>query len=127
MVPAWFFIVPGQFSCFFTVPGQFSWVFMIPGWFSWFFMGQGWLFMFFFQNIPARTISWPGDPVYVRRPEGGIGPSYMNKHICRVLLPTGLLSRTLYLFRKKKNVKMLQCMSPSWKKSCSLHFFRAIL
>ena len=27
------------------------------------------------QNLPARTVSWPNDPVQVRRPKGGIGPS----------------------------------------------------
>ena len=31
--------------------------------------------MVFLQNVPAQTVSWPNDPVQVRRPEGGIGPS----------------------------------------------------
>ena len=30
------------------------------------------------QNLPARTVSWPNDPVQVRRPKGGIGPSDDN-------------------------------------------------
>ena len=32
--------------------------------------------MVFLQKVPAQTVSWPNDPVQVRRPEGGIGPSY---------------------------------------------------
>ena len=31
--------------------------------------------MVFLQNVPAQTIFWPNDPVEVRRPEGGTGPS----------------------------------------------------
>ena len=26
------------------------------------------------KNVPAQTVSWPNDPVQVRRPEGGIAP-----------------------------------------------------
>ena len=31
--------------------------------FSWFFMVPGWSFMVFLENISARTVSWPDDPV----------------------------------------------------------------
>ena len=31
------------------------------------------------QNLPAGTVSWPNDPVQVRRPKGGIGPSDDNE------------------------------------------------
>ena len=41
-------------------------------------MVPGWFFIVFPRNIPARTVSWPVDPVWVRRPEGGIGPSAKN-------------------------------------------------
>ena len=34
--------------------------------------------MVFLQNVPARIVSWPDNPVKVRRPEGGIGPSWDN-------------------------------------------------
>ena len=48
--------------------GRFLWLYMVP---SCFFMVSGW---FFLQNVPAQIVSWPDDPVEVRRPEGGIGP-----------------------------------------------------
>ena len=70
MVPGWFFMVfhgsrsvfhgsrsvfPGSRS-FFMVPSRFSW-------FSWFQVGSSWFFMVFLQNVPARTVSWPDDPI----------------------------------------------------------------
>ena len=62
------------------VPGWFSWFQVGFSWFqvgfSWFFTVPGWLFMVFLKNLPALTVSWPDNPVYVRGPEGGIGPSY---------------------------------------------------
>ena len=56
-------MVPGRFSWFFMVPG---WFFMVPGRFSWFFMVPGWFFMVFLQNVSARTVSWPHDPILGR-------------------------------------------------------------
>ena len=67
-----FFMVIHSFRLVFMVPG---WFFMVPGRFSWIFMVPGWLFMFFLENVPAQSVSWPYDPVQVRRLEGGIGPS----------------------------------------------------
>ena len=70
MVPgrfSWLFMVPGWF---FMVPGGFSWLFMVPGWFTWFQVGFLWIFMVlglffmvFLQNLPAKTVSWPHNPV----------------------------------------------------------------
>ena len=31
--------------------------------FSWFQVGSSWFFMVFLQNVPARTVSWPDDPI----------------------------------------------------------------
>ena len=53
---------------------------MVPSRFSWFFMVPGWFFMVFLQYVPAQTVSWPDDPIQVRRPEGGIGPSGDNEN-----------------------------------------------
>ena len=68
-------VFQGSFMVF-MVFGWFPWFFMVPGWF---FMDPGWFFMVFLQNIPAQTVSWPDLPVWVRRPEGGIGPSDKKK------------------------------------------------
>ena len=86
---SWFFMFFHGFSWFKV---GFSWFFMVfhgsrlvfHG-FSWFQVGISWffkvfhgyrlVFMVFRQNVPAQTVSWPSDPVLVRRPEGGIGPS----------------------------------------------------
>ena len=64
------FMVPGRFASFFMVPvglfivpGRFSWFYVVPSWFSWFFMVPGWFVKFYLQNAPARTVSWPYDPV----------------------------------------------------------------
>ena len=46
--------------------------------FSCFFMVPGWFFMVFLQSVPAQAVSWPNDPFWVRRLEGGIGPSDDN-------------------------------------------------
>ena len=40
-----------------------------------------WFFMVFLQNVSARTVSWSDDPVEVRRPEGGIGPSILKQSL----------------------------------------------
>ena len=40
--------------------------------------GSRLVFMVFLQNVPAQTVSWPNDPVSVRRPEGFIGPSFFK-------------------------------------------------
>ena len=53
-------MVPGRFPWFFMVP---RWFFMVPGGFSWVFMVPGWFFMVFLPNVPARTVTWPDDPV----------------------------------------------------------------
>ena len=69
MIPGWFFMVPGWF---FLVFHSFSWFLMVPGWSFMVFHGSRLVFL---QTVPVQTVSWPNDPVYVRRPEGGIGPS----------------------------------------------------
>ena len=72
MVFLWFFMVSyGSRSVF----HGFSWFFMVFHGFSWFFMVFHGSRLVFLQNVPIQTVSWPNDPVYVRRPEGGIGPS----------------------------------------------------
>ena len=55
-------MVPGRF---FMVPGHFSWFQVGFHGFSWFQVGSSWFFMVFLQNVPARTVSWPDDPVYI--------------------------------------------------------------
>ena len=60
MVPGWFFMVPGRF---FMVPGHFSWFQVGFHGFSWFQVGSSWFFMVFLQNVPARTVFWPDDPI----------------------------------------------------------------
>ena len=64
----------------------FSWFFMVPGWFFMvfngsrlFFHGFRLVFMVFLQNVPPQTVSWPNNSVLIRRPEGGIGPSYHKR------------------------------------------------
>ena len=75
-----FFMICHGFSWFQV---GFSWFFMVFYGFSCFFMVPGWFFMVFLQNVSDGTVSWPDDPVLVRRPEGGIGPSldkFTNQH-----------------------------------------------
>ena len=57
---------------FFMVPGRFSWFFMVL---VWFFMVPGWFFIGVLQNVPAELYPRLVYLVYVRRPEGAIGPT----------------------------------------------------
>ena len=70
------FMVSGRFSWFFygsrsviMVFHGLGWFFMVPGRFSWFSMVPGWFYvvpgsrLVFLQIVPARTVSWPDDPV----------------------------------------------------------------
>ena len=46
--------------------------------------------MVFLENVPPQTVFWPNDPVKVRRPKGGIGPSV--KKSCKIRFPNQVTS-----------------------------------
>merc|ERR1711952_442429 len=69
-VLGWFFMVSDGFfwvlkvpGWFFTVPGGVLWFFKVPGWFFIVPSGSSWFFMVSLQNVPARTVSWPDNPI----------------------------------------------------------------
>ena len=63
---------------------------MVPGWFFMVFHGFRLVFMVFLENVPPQTVFWPNNPVKVRRPKGGIGPSV--KKSCKIRFPNQVTS-----------------------------------